>query len=106
MSTPKLTAAEFEAALGSDLPLLVDFYADWCGPCKMMSPVIEQISIETSGRLQVRSLDVDAEPAIAQRYMVMSLPSLLLFKQGKLADKLVGYPGPGGVRTWLDKQLT
>ena len=100
-----ITAAEFELALKGPLPFLVDFYADWCGPCKMMAPVIAQVATEQSGQVLVRSLDVDAEPEIAQRYMVMSIPSLVLFKQGKVANKLVGYPGPAGVRAWLAAQL-
>jgi thioredoxin len=104
MTTP-LTAAEFEAALQADLPLLVDFYADWCGPCRMMTPVVEQIAVEKAGKVTVRSLDVDAESAIARRYTVMSIPSLILFKKGQVADKLVGYPGPARVRAWLDAQL-
>ena len=105
MSAAALNAEEFATALKGDLPLLVDFYADWCGPCKMMAPVIEQIAAERTGQLQVNSLDVDAESEIAIRYMVMSIPSLLLFKQGQLVDKLVGYPGPAGVRSWLAKNL-
>src|ERR1700694_403094 len=105
MSTATLNAEEFATALKGDLPLLVDFYADWCGPCKMVAPVVEQIATDNAGKLQVNSLDVDAEPDIAIRYMVMSIPSLLLFKQGQLVDKLVGYPGPAGVRSWLAKNL-
>jgi thioredoxin 1 len=105
MSSPPLTAAEFEVALKGSLPLLVDFYADWCGPCKMMAPVIAQIATEKTGKMQINSLDVDAEPEIAQRYMVMSIPSLLLFRQGKLVEKFVGYPGPAALRAWVDKQL-
>jgi thioredoxin 1 len=105
MSAPQITSAEFETALKGDLPLLVDFYADWCGPCKMMDPVIEKIAAEKQGVLQVRSLDVDTEQDIAMRYTIMSIPSLVLFKQGKIADKLVGFPGAAGVRAWLDKNL-
>jgi thioredoxin 1 len=105
VSAPKLTTAEFEVALKADLPLLVDFYADWCGPCKMMAPVVAQLVTEQAGVLAVHSLDVDTEPTVAQRYGVMGIPSLILFKQGKLADKLVGYPGPAGVRAWLAKAM-
>jgi thioredoxin 1 len=105
MSASKLTTAEFKLALAGDLPLLVDFYADWCGPCKMMAPVVEQIGVEQTGKVQVHSLDVDAEPEIAMQYLVMSIPTLALFKQGKLVNKLVGYPGPAGVKSWLAKNL-
>jgi len=84
-------------------PVLVDFYADWCTPCKMMGPVIDQIATEYGEQLTVGKLDVDADPSIAIRYGVMGVPTLGYFRDGKLVDRLVGYPGPGGVKAFVEK---
>ena len=85
---------------------LVDFYADWCGPCKMMAPVLDQIATEYDGKITVGKLDVDAATSIAMRYGVMSIPTLGYFRDGKLVDRLVGYPGPNGVRAFVEKNTT
>jgi thioredoxin 1 len=87
--------------LQADRPVLVDFYADWCGPCRMMAPVIDQIAGDYGDRLMVGKVDVDANPGIAMRYGIMSIPTLGLFQGGKLVDRLVGFPGPGRVRAWI-----
>src|SRR3979490_46015 len=86
-------------------PVLVDFYADWCGPCKMMAPLIEQIAGEYGDRVEVGKLDTDANPSVAMRYQVMGIPTLGLFKGGEMVDRLVGYPGPVGGKSWLDRAL-
>ena len=83
--------------------VLVDFYADWCGPCKMMAPVVDQIAVEYEGRLSVGKLDVDAAQSIAIRYGIMGVPTLGYFRNGELVDRLVGYPGPNGVRAFVEK---
>ncbi|SRR5712692_9258286 len=92
-----------EEVLKSAEPVLVDFYADWCGPCRAMGPVVEELAGEYSGRLVIGKLDTDADPEIAMRYGIMSIPTLGLFKGGKLVDRMVGYPGPGGVRAWVER---
>src|SRR3979411_774548 len=93
----KLEEATFEAeVLQSEGVVLVDFYADWCGPCKMMAPLIEQIAGEFDGRLSGGTLDVDSSPGVAMRRGIMGTPPRGLFQGGKLVDRLVGYPGPGG----------
>jgi thioredoxin 1 len=89
--------------LQSASPVLVDFYADWCGPCKMMQPVVDAIASEYEGRVTVGKLDVDAAQSIAIRYGIMGIPTLGFFSGGKLVDRLVGYPGPGGVRAFVAK---
>ncbi len=85
------TDANFkEEVLGSDLPVLVDFYADWCGPCKMIAPVIAQLADEYEGRFKIGKLNVDQNGMTAQQYRVMSIPTLLIFKNGEVVDKIVG----------------
>ena len=98
--------SDFESTvLESERPVLVDFYADWCGPCKMMAPAVDQIATQYSDRLTVGKLDVDASPNTAMRYQVMGIPTLGLFLGGQMVDRLVGYPGPVGTRSWLDRAL-
>jgi thioredoxin 1 len=92
-----------EDVLQSGTAVLVDFHADWCGPCKMMAPVVHQIAAEYEGRLTVGQLDVDAAQEIAIRYGIMGIPTLGYFRDGKLVDRLVGYPGPSGVKAFVEK---
>jgi thioredoxin 1 len=85
------TDANFEAeVLKSEVPVLVDFYADWCGPCKMMAPSIEQLATEYEGKVKIGKLDVDTNGVTAQHYRVMSIPTLLIFKGGEVVDTIVG----------------
>lgn len=98
----------FEAdVLKSDLPVVVDFYADWCGPCRMMAPAVEQLAAELAGKVTVGKLDTDANQDIAIRYGVMGIPTLGLFRDGKLVDRIVGYPGGvAPIRAWLARNAT
>ncbi len=79
-----------EAVLKSSLPVLVDFWATWCGPCLAIAPSIEQLATELEGKVKVVKFDVDSDQEIAARYGIMSIPSLLLFKDGRVVDQLVG----------------
>lgn len=74
----------------SSEPVLVDFWAEWCGPCKMIAPILEEIAEEQAGKLKVAKLNVDEAPAIAQRFEVMSIPTMIVFRDGKPAKRLVG----------------
>lgn len=97
----------FEAdVLRSDLPVLVDFWAEWCPPCKMMEPVVERLADDLAGQVTVGKLDVDHNQDLAIRYGVMGIPTLGLFRDGKLVDRMVGFPGSAGpIKAWLGKSI-
>jgi thioredoxin 1 len=91
-----LTDATFEEEVGSsEIPLVVDFWAEWCGPCRMVAPVLEQIANENAGKVRIVKLNVDDAPAIAQKYGIMSIPTLLVFKDGVAKKRIVGAKGKG-----------
>lgn len=86
-----ITGANFEEeVLKSDTPVLIDFWATWCGPCKMMGPVIEELATELEGKVKVGKIDVDAEPELAQKYGVMSIPTCVKFTNGEEEARTVG----------------
>jgi thioredoxin 1 len=86
-----LTAANFdEEVLLSETPVLVDFFATWCGPCRSLAPTIAQIEQERAGKLRVLTCDIDQQPALAERFSVMGVPTLMLFKGGRVVETLVG----------------
>lgn len=80
-----------EEVLGSTLPVLVDFWATWCGPCRMLAPVLEEVAEEYAGKLKVCKVNVDEEPELCFRFSVSSIPTLLVFKDGKLVNSGIGY---------------
>ena len=89
--TTSVTTSDFDTeVLGSEQPVIVDFWAEWCGPCHMVSPVLDQIATERQDELRVVKVNIDEEPELAQRYGVMSIPAIVLFKDGQPAAAAVG----------------
>ena len=102
----KLESDNFETeALQSELPVLVDFSATWCGPCRALAPVVEELATEYSGRARIFSVDVDEAGDLATQYGVMSVPSLLFFKGGELVDRAVGALPKDELRSRLNRML-
>ena len=108
MAGPRAIAeAEFdEVVLKSELPVLVDFWAEWCGPCKMIAPVVEELAKEYDGRLVVGKVDVDKAPEVAGKYGIRSIPSLLIFKGGEVVETIVGAQGKSALARKIDAALS
>ncbi len=97
-----VTEHNFEAeVLQSDCPVLVDFWATWCGPCRLLAPVLEELAAEYEGRVKVGKINVDDQPALADAYGIQSIPTLLLFQSGEVVNAAVGYQTKEQLKAFL-----
>ena len=100
-----LSDGDFNDVIGKSDTALVDFYADWCGPCRMMAPAVETLAKEYDGKALVAKINVDHNPVIAQKFGVCSIPTFAIFKKGKLTGTIVGAVGKEALKTALDKAI-
>jgi len=106
MSLLHLTDANFKKeVLESNLPVVVDFWATWCGPCKMIAPMVEEIAKEYAGRVKIGKVNIDENPRIATHYGIMSIPTLAFFKNGKVMNQVVGALSKGDLKKKIDENL-
>ncbi len=106
MATKTITDASFQSdVLGADKPVLVDFWAEWCGPCKMIGPSLEEISDELGEQVTVAKLNIDENPDVPGRYGVRGIPTMILFRNGEPAATKVGAEPKGRLKAWLEGEL-
>ncbi|CAN5198833.1 thioredoxin [soil metagenome] len=101
----EITDSNFADIISTDKPVLVDFWAEWCGPCKMIGPVVEELAGDYQGKAIIGKLDVDSNPAVSAKYGIRSIPTLLVFKNGEIVDKQVGAVNKSILAKKLDAQL-
>jgi len=106
MATVKVTDATFKTDVeGASLPVVVDFWAEWCGPCKMIGPSLEEIAEELKGKVTIAKINVDENPGVAGAFGIRSIPTLLLFKDGKMASQKVGAAPKGELKKWISAAI-
>ncbi|WP_447757236.1 thioredoxin TrxA [Sphingopyxis fribergensis] len=106
MGTKAITDDSFQAdVLDSDTPVLVDFWAEWCGPCKMIGPSLEEISDELAGKVVIAKINIDENPDAPGKYGVRGIPTMILFKNGEIADTKVGAAPKSALKGWLEGAL-
>ena len=106
MSKPiEITDANFEEVLSTDKPVLVDFWAEWCGPCKMIGPMVEELAGEYEGKAVIAKVDVDSNPQVSAKFGIRSIPTLLFFKNSEIVDKQVGAVPKSVLSQKLEAQL-
>ena len=106
MATSPVSDATFETEVKkADLPVLVDFWAEWCGPCRTVGPILEELSEEFDGQVKIVKLDVESNPGIAQSYNIRGIPALLLFKNGEVAGQQIGALPKHQLRAWIKDSI-
>jgi thioredoxin 1 len=106
MATVAVTDATFEAeVVNSDLPVVVDFWAEWCGPCKMIGPVLEELSTELEGKVKIAKVDVDSNPNSAASMGVRGIPALFIFKDGKVVSNRAGAAPKAALQGWIEDSI-
>lgn len=106
MAITEINTASFDAeVLQSELPVLVDFWAPWCGPCKALNPIIHKVADEVEGRAKIVKVNIDESPEIAGKYSIMSIPTLLIFSKGQVSEQLIGLVQKDKIMDKLNKHL-
>ena len=106
MATKAVTDADFQSdVLGADGPVLVEFWADWCGPCRMIGPALEELSTEMGDKVTIAKVNIDENPEAPAKYGVRGIPTMLLFKDGEVVAQKVGAAPKGAIQQWLESSL-
>ena len=104
-SIQQVTDTDFDSVVNGGKPVFVDFWAPWCGPCRLIGPIVEELAPSYEGKAVIAKMNVDDNPMIAQRFGVTSIPTLMMFKGGKMVDRMVGAAPKGALQAFIDRNL-